>query len=478
MERMLEIWNSSLLGCFLNAVCDWFGGQWKRSGVVEAFLAPMAGRELSENSLIFRLWNRIRGLFSRLYEALHLEKLLQGSIFLQSMFWCFAAVLLAPVLPTMVVLMLAMIAVLSLGVQLLRNRERQLTYSPVNRLIMMYAVIYMIATFTSVTVTGSLFHGLLIVFFVMFALVLENNLDSWSKAEDLVFLMTLAGGFVSLLGIAQYLFGITGAADWLDSNMFSDISTRVYSTLENPNVLAEYLLLIIPLGGAALLTEKNATRRMLMLVCCGLMCVCMILTYSRGGWLGLLMAGGLFVVLLKPRLMILLPFALIAMYFVLPETVISRFTSIGNMKDGSTSYRFAIWMGTLDMLKDYWMCGVGPGTQAFNMIYPLYSYDRVSSQHAHNLFMQIFCDGGVCAFVIFFLVIFVFSRCICGAMSRTSSWRSKCYLAAALSGIAGFMVQSMTDYTFYNYRVTLLFWAVLGLGAAFASLAQKEDEHR
>ena len=36
------------------------------------------------------------------------------------------------------------------------------------------------------------------------------------------------------------------------------------------------------------------------------------------------------------------------------------------------------------------------------------------------------------------------------------------------------MVQSMTDYTFYNYRVTLLFWAVLGLGAAFAGLAGKE----
>lgn len=29
------------------------------------------------------------------------------------------------------------------------------------------------------------------------------------------------------------------------------------------------------------------------------------------------------------------------------------------------------------------------------------------------------------------------------------------------------MVQSMTDYTFYNYRVMLLFWAVLALGLLF-----------
>ena len=477
MERMIEIWNSSLFGSFLNAICNWFGGQWKESGVVSAFVAPMAGREISENSIFFRLWNAVRGALSKLYGTLHLEKLLQGSIFLRSFLWFCAALLLAPLMPTMLVLALAVVAMLSLGLQMLRSRERILAYSPVNKLIMLYAGVYMIATVTSVTPMGSLLHGLLIVFFILFALVLENNLDSWAKAEDLVMMMVVVGSVVSAIGIGQYLFGVTGAASWLDSDMFSTISTRVYSTLENPNVLAEYLILMIPLGGAALLTAKENSRRLLMLVCCGLMCVCMILTFSRGGWLGLLIAGGLFVVLLKPRLMILLPFALIALYFVLPETVITRFTSIGNMQDGSTSYRVAIWMGTLNMLKDYWMCGVGPGTEAFNMVYSAYCYSGVSAHHSHNLFMQILCDGGVCAFVVFILVISVFSRCICGALSRTANWRSRCYLAAAISGVAGFMVQSMTDYTFYNYRVTLMFWSVLGLGAVFAALTQKEDQH-
>ena len=54
--------------------------------------------------------------------------------------------------------------------------------------------------------------------------------------------------------------------------------------------------------------------------------------------------------------------------FVLPETIINRFLSIGNMADSSTSYRVYIWLGTIAMLKDYWFCGIGPGAAAFNQV--------------------------------------------------------------------------------------------------------------
>ena len=80
------------------------------------------------------------------------------------------------------------------------------------------------------------------VFFMAFALVVENAVDSWERAEQLVFLMVLAGGVVALLGVGQYVLGATGDAAWVDSDMFSSVTIRVYSTLQNPNVLAEYLI--------------------------------------------------------------------------------------------------------------------------------------------------------------------------------------------------------------------------------------------
>ena len=35
---------------------------------------------------------------------------------------------------------------------------------------------------------------------------------------------------------------------------------------------------------------------------------------------------------------------------------------------------------------------------------------------------------------------------------------------AFISGMAGFLVQAMTDYSFYNYRVMLIFWVFLAVG--------------
>ena len=163
---------------------------------------------------------------------------------------------------------------------------------------------------------------------------------------------------------------------------------------------------------------------------------------------------------------------LVALYFILPDAVINRFASIGNLGDSSTSYRVYIWMGTLAMLKDYWMCGIGPGDAAFNLVYPKYSYSGIVAPHAHNLFLQIVCDAGVVALVVFVLLLFHYFRDLCAAFCREKDPFSRLYQTAAVSGIAGFLVQAMTDYSFYNYRVLFLFWAWLALGSLLARRGQ------
>ena len=194
----------------------------------------------------------------------------------------------------------------------------------------------------------------------------------------------------------------------------------------------------------------------------------MLLTFSRGAWLGLLFAGAAFFVLLNPRLMLLFPAALVGLYFALPPSVIERFTSIGNLSDASTSYRVYIWMGTLAMLKDYWLCGIGPGTDAFNMVYPAYSFNGIIAPHSHNLFLQIVSDAGVAALGVFVIVLFVYFRMMCAALHRERDWTSRLLQIACTAGVFGFMVQAMTDYSFYNYLVLFVFWAYLALGALCA----------
>ena len=468
MEQMRTIIQSSVLYRVLAAICLWFSGQWKGSGVVQWFIHPPLALEQAESqsSIFYRIWRKIHQGLNWLWRMLCLEKLLAGSIFLKSWLWCGAAVVLAPILPTMAVLGLAMVGSFSVLLNLMRDRQRELFYVPMNRYIWMYAAIYLVGTFFSVNLRGSLLGGMLTVAFVLFTIMLENAVTTRRQLDMLIAMMVLAGTAVALYGILQYLFGWGyQSSAWVDSDMFSDISFRVPSTLENPNMLGQYLILAIPLGGAGLLSAKDWGQRVWYFICCAIMCVCMLLTFSRGAWLGLLFAGFIFVLFLQPRLLLLTPIALVALYFVLPDTIINRFASIGNLGDQSTSYRVYIWMGVLAMLKDYWLCGIGPGDAAFNLVYPKYSYSGIVAPHAHNLYLQIMCDAGITALVIFVLLLYRFFRDMCAAFCREKDWYTRLHVVAVIAGIAGFLVQAMTDYSFYNYRVMFLFWAYLGVGA-------------
>lgn len=466
MKHAMDILNASLLWRLLDRLCLWFGRQWEGSAVIRWFLNPAPwGQAADESSVFYKIWRQILNLAGKVYAALKLDRLFEGSVFTRTWVWCALVIALAPALPTMGVLALTLVCFCSLALNLVRDRELLPVYAPANRFILLYAAVYLVATFMSVDPVGSLQPGLLRVAFVLFALVVIHSVRTRSQLDGLVLLVVLMGAAVSFYGILQYFFGWGyQSAAWVDSDMFSSIGFRVTATLENPNMLGQYLLLTIPLGGAGLLSSRSWGGRLFYLVSCGLMCICMILTFARGAWLGLLFAGAFFFVIWKPRLILLAPFALIGLYFVLPETVISRFTSIGNLGDNSTSYRVNIWMGTLAMLKDYWLCGVGPGETAYNMVYPAYSYNGIVAPHAHNLFLQIVSDAGIVALVLFILMLFVHCRQLCAAMAREKDQTSRLLQIALLSGLAGFMVQAMTDYSFYNYRVMFMFWVYLALG--------------
>lgn len=144
------------------------------------------------------------------------------------------------------------------------------------------------------------------------------------------------------------------------------------------------------------------------------------------------------------------------------------------MGDTSTSYRVYIWMGTLAMLKDYWFCGVGPGMDAYNMVYPEYAYNAITAPHSHNLYLQIMCDTGVCGIVVFLILMVAFYRMMFTAIRHETDRKAQIYQIAGTAAITGFLVQSMTDYTFYNYRVMLLFWVVLGLCVVFTRMGRRE----
>ena len=451
-------------GRAFDALCRWIGGQWRGSVLVGGFCRPRYRAAKP------RLPGRARTALCALYQRMGLERLFAGSIFLRCYVWCAMTALLAAAAPTMAVLGLALVSCGSCALRLLHDRTHALCPMPAGRIIPLYALLYLIGTLTSVDLRGSLLIGVLTVVFILFSVVLYHSVDTRAQLDALTAGLAAMGALVSCYGILQYIFrwGYQSAA-WVDEDMFSSIAFRVSSTFGNPNMLGHYLILLIPLGGAKLLSARSPLARLWYFGCCGVMCVCMILTFSRGAWLGLLFAGLVFLVCLAPRLLFLSPLAVIALFLVLPDTVVERFTSIGDLADRSTSYRVNIWLGTLKMLRDgYWLTGVGPGESAFNKIYPFYSYESIVAPHSHNLFLQIVADAGIVALLVFLWILLRHARTLGAALWSETDPESRLLQIGFASGTFGFLVQAMTDYSFYNYRVMLLFWAFLALGQCSA----------
>ena len=186
----------------------------------------------------------------------------------------------------------------------------------------------------------------------------------------------------------------------------------------------------------------------------------------------------MFLVLLDRRFILLGILGLLMLPFILTETIINRFMSIGNMQDSSTSYRVYIYMGTIAMLKDYWLCGIGPGTDAFNQVYPAYAYNSISAPHSHNLFLQVMCDAGICGIFVFIAIIYQYYKAAFASLTRERNKKNRVLIIAGISAISGFMVQSLFDYTFYNYRVMLLFWIALAFGILFTDIPSLREERK
>ncbi len=389
----------------------------------------------------------------------------------------FFAVAAAPFVPTMALAGLCVLTFASLVIRAVRDKEFKWKIGSVGVGLAFFVLFMFIASLFSFAPAKSIMVWGMYLIFVGFYFVIINTVSSKKQTYALLRIFVIAGVLVSIYGICQYVFGWNTTNAWIDKEMFEEATMRAYSTMENPNVLGEYLLLVIPVAVAFML--KSSVKKLDGWFYAGAVLasvICMVLTQSRGCWLGLILAAAIFVTFYNGRLWALLPIVILALPFVIPETMIDRMMSVGNLEDSSTSYRVFIWRGTFEMLKDFWIGGIGMGEGAFRSVYPIYSYSGIVAPHSHNTFLQLLVEGGIAALGIFVVVMLVFIKKISKTFSQSLKNSKQRLLALAIgSGVIGFLLQSMFDYTFYNYRMMAMFFMILALGTSFEYV--KEEQH-
>lgn len=408
-----------------------------------------------------------------------------------------------PFFPTMLLAAIVIYTTLCWIIKLFRGK-RVFRLEPVDIMALAFIVLLFFGGVISLSTT-SLKPALLMVCLAMGYFLTIELITSREWLVRCSLSSIFAASLTSLYGLFMYFTGTGYASDaWVDSDMFSSIGRRAVSTLENPNMLGEYLILILPIAVSMFIGRGEGLRKLSALSCIAVMGVCLIFTWSRGAWLGLIVAALVFLFMWHRRAVWLVLAGIVSVPIlpsILPASIVSRFTSIGNMADSSTSYRMYIWRASVDMIGDHILTGIGIGEGAWHRLYPLYTYQGVeAAPHSHNLFLQIWLELGLIGILVFLAFLFMLYQSGFTLFSRLNDsyplnnpdisetllkhnlaigketlsqkmQRGKTQLristAGPLCGIIAVLAQGMTDYAWYNYRLYLMFWLVCGLSAAY-----------
>lgn len=388
----------------------------------------------------------------------------------------FLVAALTPFFPTMLMVGLVLLCLVSLVVKVFVNRKFILKYSALDIFILLFAAMIIYGSLTSFAIQSSMKIALVYIAFISFYAVLYNTVKTKKQLYAFLVVMVFAAFLVGLYGVYQYFFVGPTEQSWIDKEMFEEVKVRVYSTWENPNVLGEYLVLLIPISFALMWSAKKWLHRIAFGGITGVLLLCIVFSLSRGSWLGLMLAMGIFALLRDKRLVAMGGAGILMLPFVLPASIIERFSSIGNLQDTSTSYRVSIWMGALKIINDYWPSGIGLGSEAFSKIYPRYALSGAAyALHAHNLYLQILVETGAAGLISFLLLLFIFYKNVLACYWRTRDHFLSSLLIALCAGMTGYLLNGLFDNIWYNYRMVLVFWILIALGSISCNIVKRTE---
>jgi len=229
---------------------------------------------------------------------------------------------------------------------------------------------------------------------------------------------------------------------------------RYGGTFVNPNHLAGFLLLVMPLALAnAFLSRGSAIVKILHGYAALVMLGGIAVSMSRGGWIGTLAALTVFSLWLWRRPQFRLPVAVLAVLVVAGAAAFVSVSAkararieavnVAGRSDSGLSRQW-IWEPAWKMWSDHRLYGVGPGH--FDIRFPAYRNppNQIDPQHAHNEFLELLVDYGAVGVAIMAAGVLMFGYGL---------WRTSKHVERGASDLA---VKSSNRTAFFSGAVTAL----------------------
>jgi O-antigen ligase len=224
-------------------------------------------------------------------------------------------------------------------------------------------------------------------------IVMVNAIRTEGRLRTMMLLSLAVGVYMSFMAMNNY--GAVNAAS-VDNRAAAEIS----NFFGNPNSLAQYLSMMIPLAACLCLGESNIFKKLVYGAGALLMVAGILATLSRGGFLALLAAGAVFGFKLfrrnRPRAIGLILAAVIAAVLFAPGGYNERISSIADpSSESSASARRELLYRSISVSLHKPILGVGIGN--FELV-------SIHGQVTHNAYTQVSSEMGIVALILYVML--------------------------------------------------------------------------
>lgn len=334
-----------------------------------------------------------------------------------------------------------------------------------------------------------LFYFLWFILLISNLFTIDNRADrkkpkeSLEKKIDRILLTATFSGFlVALYGILQII-GIDFLV-WPEDPL---LTRRALSSFGQPNFLASWLLLVIPLSAYLIFKFKQTLLKFLFSLILLAQLACLFFTSSRGGLVALVLTIFLYIIYLiffgKARaikkvaislgLLSLIAISLLGLNYFLP----GRVTGIFDMSSGSLAARINFFQAASDAIikKPLFGYGIENGGEVFIRYYQsdwgVFGDVSSTTDKAHNLVLDIILTTGYWGLVCFSLLYYFFFRL---SFENIVQKKMKAQSLALLLGGAAYLFSLM--FSFSIVAGEIYFWLFLGLLIVINFKANKNEE--
>ncbi len=341
-------------------------------------------------------------------------------------------------------------------------------------------IIFVIASIVGVGIARNLAEALRVfVFFFsafLFCIIMIGAITDTKKLKKILGFIHFALFVTAIVGFVQRAMGVEVSSSLTDLTVNAGMPGRVYSTFENPNNYAEYIVLMFPLAFAFCTMVENKYLKLLTFAMLIFPVGALLMTYSRSGWVSFALAVTVFLFFYNKKLLpLLFVFGVLAIPL-LPQTIYNRILTIGSTRDSSNMYRIYIWEAVLKVIKDNWLVGLGLGPGNFRPDYLTYAVRRASpAPHSHMLYLELWVELGLMG-ILGYLTYYITTIRNAVIRIKNSSSAIRMTLIAGVSALAGIAFVCTAEYIWFYPRVMFSFFIVAGILAAATNMAKKETK--